>query len=205
MSEATGKNEGGFNPGELERIYSGQPVLVNGVAPELVLGARQFETLSLVVRGLQDRRISEEMGIVVSTVRTNVREGYKRLGISARPQLAAYFPFDPDDELVKGKKFADLGKSSGRLEILQALSAGMRIPEAAAHLSISPEAVYSSIYQTGMIWPDTKAMVTLTGVANAIRTRYVQSIDYEDIGELTLPALKEVEPVILDRIEEQAH
>lgn len=180
-------------------IYRGETVPVDGASPADALANRQFETLSLIARGLSAQEVGDEMGVTILTAKSQIRDGYKKLRISARPQLAAYFPLDAEDELVRDKKLADLGKGSRRLGVLQAFSIGLSVREAAARLTTSEAAISSSIYQTGLLWPDAKAMVTATAVANAIRAAYVPTIEYEDISELTLPALKAAEPVILHR------
>ena len=56
--------------------------------PSLVepLSKRELEVLGLVVQGLSNREIAEELVVAVSTVKTHIRNIYGKLAVSSRTQ-----------------------------------------------------------------------------------------------------------------------
>jgi DNA-binding CsgD family transcriptional regulator len=55
------------------------------------LSPRQAEVTELVVQGLTDQEIADELGVEYATAKYHVREAYKRLGVSGRVGLASWW------------------------------------------------------------------------------------------------------------------
>lgn len=55
------------------------------------LTRRQAEVTELVVQGLTDQEIADELGVEYATAKYHVREAYKRLGVSGRVGLASWW------------------------------------------------------------------------------------------------------------------
>ncbi|MFZ9100897.1 MAG: response regulator transcription factor [Candidatus Planktophila sp.] len=53
------------------------------------LSARHQETVTLVVKGLNNQQIAEELGISVNTVKADLKKIFKELGVSYRSQIYA--------------------------------------------------------------------------------------------------------------------
>ncbi|OQC00869.1 MAG: Response regulator protein VraR [Firmicutes bacterium ADurb.Bin099] len=79
----------------MDRTMSGESVWPDKV-PEVQIGKassceftqREMEVLRLIVRGLTDAAIAEELYISITTVRTHIRELLKKSGYSNRVRLA---------------------------------------------------------------------------------------------------------------------
>jgi two-component system, NarL family, response regulator LiaR len=72
-------------------------------APELAwpmrsrgLTARESEAVALLVRGLRNREIAEAMYVSVDTVKTHLRNVYRKLGVRNRAEVVAKALADPD-------------------------------------------------------------------------------------------------------------
>jgi DNA-binding NarL/FixJ family response regulator len=72
-------------------------------APELAwpmrnrgLTARESEAVALLVRGLRNREIAEAMYVSVDTVKTHLRNVYRKLGVRNRAEVVATALADPD-------------------------------------------------------------------------------------------------------------
>ncbi|MCX7683409.1 MAG: response regulator transcription factor [Anaerolineae bacterium] len=65
-----------------------QPIVQPAAAA--VLSARECEVLALVVEGCSNRRIAEELGIALNTVKNHIRSILSKLGVRNRAQAAAY-------------------------------------------------------------------------------------------------------------------
>jgi len=211
MNKTPPKLVNGFSAENIERIYHGEPATVGGRTPEDVLSDRQFKGLSFVMEGLSHAEIAEEMQIGIQTVGKHIKEGWKRLGVVQRSQLAGYFPINPQDEVLAGQRLEDLKliHSSAPLEILQALSVGWLNKKIAASRGSKLNTLQSQIWDLGHIWPSFKGPVRPTAAANGLRARYVQametgsvSVGLKDIGEATLEKLVEIEPIILQDLAE---
>jgi hypothetical protein len=181
----------GFSPSNIERIYRGEPALVQGQLPIDVLSAGRWEAVSLIVDGLTEREITEEMGIDKREVRLHIAFGLQTLEVVSRSQLAGFFPFETEHPAVADKELANLPK--GPLETLQALSTGepyqaiYKAPSGLAHLK--------------QYWPDASGSIAATQIANALRARSVQAVEAEVgalddkyLKELTLPVVAALEP-----------
>jgi DNA-binding NarL/FixJ family response regulator len=53
------------------------------------LSARHQETVTLVVKGLNNQQIADELGISVNTVKADLKKIFKELGVSYRSQIYA--------------------------------------------------------------------------------------------------------------------
>jgi len=188
----------GFSQENVERIYRGEPALVDGQLPVDVLSTERWEALSLNVGGLREGEIRQEMGVDKHDVRLSIALGLSDLGVVSRSQLAGFFPLDQEDPVLAGKNLADLPGGKAR-DMLQALTIGQ--PYQAASLEIgSPNLNYIR-----QVWSDIDARgaIALTQIANALRARSVQAIearlgtiDGEYLREFTLPVVAAIEPAV---------
>ncbi len=210
MSETVSPMVEGFSPENMDRIHRGQAALAGGHEARDILAPREFEVLSYNAHGLTHQQMAERMGIVDGTIAQYMATGKERLGVTERIQLVGFFPLGPEHRLVEGKKFADLGEGSRRLEVLEGLSVGLSIEQIATALGITSSTTRAHVREVGEIWEDASGMMLSTGVADAIRARYVQAVEAEPasmeqglLGDLTLPELRKTEPRILNLIEAQ--
>jgi two-component system nitrate/nitrite response regulator NarL len=76
--------------GKLFSQLSRQSRPVAGSKASSVLSERECEVLTLVVEGLSNRQIGDELGIARNTVKNHLRSIYAKLNVSNRTQAAAY-------------------------------------------------------------------------------------------------------------------
>lgn len=63
------------------------------------LTPRELSIARLVALGRADKEIARELGIRVSTVRTNLARIFRKMGVGNRAALAYRLPRHPEDEL----------------------------------------------------------------------------------------------------------
>lgn len=82
----------------LRRIVRSTPVLAYGqtATPGSSLSAREREVVRLISRGLTDKEIAQALSLSIHTVKTHVRNVFKRLGLSSRRELLASRHLPPD-------------------------------------------------------------------------------------------------------------
>lgn len=193
----------GFSPGNVERIYRGEPALVDGQLPRDILGVDRWDTLSLIADGLNQREAQAVMGINIYDMRQYTAVGLSRLGIVSRSQLAGFFPMDAEHEAVRNKKLADLPTKAKSLAILQDLSIGRPYEEVATEFGKGGNGLGGHLAHINQFWPGIRGQVLLSRVANALRTRCVQAVESHFgtlesgyLHEFTLPVLSAIEPAI---------
>lgn len=197
----------GFDPGNVDRIYRGQPALSGGQIPEDVLSRKVFEVMSMATAGSNYRQIADGRSIGISTVRSQLHTGYGRLGVVAKQQLAGFFPIEEGAEILEGKRLEDLGQGAA-LNILEDLSVGGHYGQIALSRSISLSTVRTHMHNLNEAWAETNGGLQVLRVANGIRAGYLQaimngmtSIELADLGTPTLMNVAEAEPELVRQIE----
>jgi DNA-binding CsgD family transcriptional regulator len=166
----------GFSPENLERIYLGEPALVDGNPIEDRLSPKKYEVAQLAANGLTYEEIAGELGRSISTVRDHIGGIYKDLGVYSRINLAGFFPIEPDHPILQGKKLSQQSTRNGvrQLQTLEGLSAGKQYKVIAGELSIRESTTRTHIHMALNIWPECQKAVSLVRVANGIRANYAR-------------------------------
>lgn len=191
----------GFEPANIERIYRGQPALIDGREPRDVLSPRQFEALGHVAEGMTYEETAEAMELALPTATEHIRRGYLKTGRPYKTALAAYFPISPDDDLLRDKRLSDLRPSS--LSIIEGLSTGLGYAMVAHKKSIETSSARTATYYAIQAWSEDKGLTKVIRVASALRAGYVRlmeaspfRIEPEYTTGLALTDLAEAEPDI---------
>lgn len=192
----------GFSPKNLERIYMGKPVLVNGKLPANVLSDVQYETANLVADGYSNEEAATELGVSPNSVGSRVNRTCGRLGISSSIGLAMFFPLGPDHPLLEGKRLQDLNR--GSLEVVDSLSKGVDRKHIAKIMNTTPCSINNKLnYAARKKWPDCERPMNIVRTANAIRAKYAREFEKNNIpikrllGGFALHSLVEQEPRII--------
>lgn len=168
----------GFNPENIERIYSGEPALIGKAEKpvEDVLSDREYEIANLAAEGLQYNDIALEFSRGITTIRTHLHNIYGSLGIFSKIGLAGFFPLSQESSLLEGKTLAQL--TPNELEVIEGLSVGLPYKVIAARSNRSVSTARTHVHNALKTWPDCKRRtITTTRVANGIRASYVSRIN----------------------------
>ena len=57
---------------------------------DAVLTAREAEILALITQGLSNREITEQLGLAANTLKTHIRQIYRKIGAHSRAQAVAW-------------------------------------------------------------------------------------------------------------------
>jgi DNA-binding CsgD family transcriptional regulator len=204
--EAAIENDPKFDPENITRIYRGEPALVDGDEVQDVLPPRVFEAASYAAQGLSYQAIADIMGCKHSTVKDGVSIAYSRLGVHHNYGLAPYFPLDPNDPILEGKRLSRLKGRHVSLKVLESLSMGLDYKEIAVEHGILHDSVRDRIKDVSNVWPGISGASRVIRVANGLRGRYVRAIEFvsgpvepADMSQLAFPRLAAIEPAILRR------
>ncbi|GAB7003412.1 response regulator transcription factor [Nocardioides sp. AN3] len=88
----------------IERVADGKPQeeQVDWIGQEAGLSPREVEVLSLVTQGMSNQEISERLFLTINTLKSHIRQAYKKIGVSSRAQAVAWcmqHGFAPPDPL----------------------------------------------------------------------------------------------------------
>lgn len=98
---------------QLERIHAGEVVAPAGAAEEAEsrigtwpgrehgLTEREAEVLALVTQGLSNEEVAAQLYLGINTVKTHIRNAYRKIGVTRRPQAVVWgmqHGFQPDRE-----------------------------------------------------------------------------------------------------------
>jgi DNA-binding CsgD family transcriptional regulator len=67
------------------------------------LSPREVEVLSLVTQGMSNQEIADRLFLTINTLKSHIRQAYKKIGVSSRAQAVAWcmqHGFAPPDEHV---------------------------------------------------------------------------------------------------------
>ena len=76
-----------------------EPVVGDWPGREQGLSARESEVLALITQGLSNQEIAERTYLSINSVKTYIRTGYRKIGVSRRSQAVAWgmrHGFEPD-------------------------------------------------------------------------------------------------------------
>ena len=167
----------GFSPENLERVYTGEPALVEGSGklPSEALSVKEFETAGLAAEGMTYEEIAAHLGRSLGTVRSHLRGTYAKLGICTKSGLAGYFPIDPEDPRLAGKTLGQLGPRT--LEVVEGFTQGKVYKTIASDMDVSASTAKTHMHAASKIWVDCPDSPTITRTANGIRADYLRRIN----------------------------
>lgn len=67
-----------------------QPVEHSNLPHAKVLTPRETEILGLITQGLSNREITEQLHLTANTLKTHIRQIYRKIGVSSRAQAVAW-------------------------------------------------------------------------------------------------------------------
>ncbi|SFC19154.1 two component transcriptional regulator, LuxR family [Nocardioides terrae] len=76
----------------VERIADGKPTedQVDWIGHEAGLSPREVEVLSLITQGLSNQDIADRLFLTINTLKSHIRQSYKKIGVSSRAQAVAW-------------------------------------------------------------------------------------------------------------------
>lgn len=91
----------------IELIADGKPLEEHQdwIGQEAGLSPREVEVLSLVTQGMSNQEISDRLFLTINTLKSHIRQAYKKIGVSSRAQAVAWclqHGFAPPDQKSPG-------------------------------------------------------------------------------------------------------
>jgi DNA-binding NarL/FixJ family response regulator len=92
----------------IERIADGKPteVQIDWIGHEAGLSPREVEVLALVTQGMSNQDIADRLFLTINTLKSHIRQAYKKIGVSSRSQAVAWcmqHGFAPPDAKTPGE------------------------------------------------------------------------------------------------------
>lgn len=92
----------------IERVAEGKPQdeQSDWIGHEAGLSPREVEVLSLVTQGMSNQEISDRLFLTINTLKSHIRQAYKKIGVSSRAQAVAWcmqHGFAPPDQPTPGE------------------------------------------------------------------------------------------------------
>ena len=92
----------------IERAVDGkqQEEQVDWIGHEAGLSPREVEVLSLVTQGLSNQEIADRLFLTINTLKSHIRQAYKKIGVTSRAQAVAWcmqHGFAPPDGQAVGE------------------------------------------------------------------------------------------------------
>lgn len=87
----------------IERVAQGKPLeeQADWIGQEAALSPREVEVLALVTQGLSNQEIAERLYLTINTLKSHIRQAYKKIGVTSRAQAVAWcmqHGFAPPDD-----------------------------------------------------------------------------------------------------------
>lgn len=76
----------------IERVAAGQELAAQPewIGQEAGLSPREVEVLALVTQGLSNQEIVERLYLTINTLKSHIRQAYKKIGVTSRSQAVAW-------------------------------------------------------------------------------------------------------------------
>jgi DNA-binding NarL/FixJ family response regulator len=76
----------------VERIADGKPndEQIDWIGHEAGLSPREVEVLSLITQGLSNQDVADRLFLTINTLKSHIRQAYKKIGVSSRAQAVAW-------------------------------------------------------------------------------------------------------------------
>jgi DNA-binding NarL/FixJ family response regulator len=92
----------------IERMADGKPQeeQIDWIGHEAGLSPREVEVLSLVTLGMSNQEIADRLFLTINTLKSHIRQAYKKIGVSSRAQAVAWcmqHGFAPPDARTPGE------------------------------------------------------------------------------------------------------
>jgi DNA-binding NarL/FixJ family response regulator len=92
----------------VERVAEGKPQeeQIDWIGHEAGLSPREVEVLSLVTLGMSNQDIADRLFLTINTLKSHIRQAYKKIGVSSRAQAVAWcmqHGFAPPDAKTPGE------------------------------------------------------------------------------------------------------
>jgi DNA-binding NarL/FixJ family response regulator len=92
----------------IERLADGKPQeeQVDWIGHEAGLSPREVEVLSLVTMGMSNQEIADRLFLTINTLKSHIRQAYKKIGVSSRAQAVAWcmqHGFAPPEQRAAGE------------------------------------------------------------------------------------------------------
>ena len=76
----------------IERIADGKPTedQIDWIGHEAGLSPREVEVLTLITQGLSNQDIADRLFLTINTLKSHIRQAYKKIGVTSRAQAVAW-------------------------------------------------------------------------------------------------------------------